>query len=82
MIVWYNFSDTQLRDKLEAVVKSRLDAGKLVVMTPYPDIPPDTIALTAWARRWGPFPTSQYNEDQIKQFINDFSCRFDPEGIC
>ncbi len=81
VVVWYNFTDTQLRDKLEAVVKNRADAGKLVVMVPYPDIPQGTIALTAWARRWGPSPTSQYNEDQVKDFINKFSRRFNPEGF-
>jgi hypothetical protein len=81
VVVWYNTTSASTRDQLEAEVKKRLESGDLVVMTPYPDLPPETIALTAWARR-DVFPVSEYDDSRVDQFIRTFSCRFDPEGFC
>jgi len=47
---------------------------------PYSDMPADTIALTAWARR-DLFPVSDLTTDRIDQFIEVFDCRFNPENF-
>ncbi len=81
VVVWYNSSDTSVRDQLEGWVKNRLENDKLVVMTPYPDLPANTIALTSWSRR-DTFPVSDMTESRVKDFINKLACHFDPEGFC
>jgi len=80
VVVWYNTSDTEARDRLRGWVEDRLDADKLVVMAAYPDMPADTIALTAWTRR-DVFPVSEMTEDRVKDFIDKLACRFNPENI-
>ncbi len=81
VVVWYNSDDTEVRGQLEDWVLDFDDSGKLVVLAPYPDIPADTVALTAWARR-DVFPVSEMTEDRVKDFINKLACHFDPEGFC
>ena len=81
VVVWYNSSDIDVRDRLENWVEDEGGSGKLVVMTPYPDIPADTIALTAWSRR-DAFPVSDLTESRVKDFISKLSCRFDAENFC
>jgi hypothetical protein len=81
IVVWYNSSDTSVRDELEGWVTDELNGGKAVVLTPYPGIPTDTVALTAWARR-DVFQLSDLTEKRVKDFISKLSCRFDPEHIC
>ena len=80
VVIWYNTADTNIRDQIEAVAKKRLKAGNLVVVAPYPDLPADTVALTAWARRQV-FPVSQYDESRVDTFIKTFSRRFNPENF-
>jgi hypothetical protein len=80
VVVWYNSSDTAIRDKLEKWVEDEGNKGGFVVMTPYPDIPKDTVALTAWARR-DVFPVSDMTEKRVKDFIEKLNCHFNPEGF-
>ncbi len=80
VVVWYNTADTAVRDKLEDWVADEADSGKLVVLTPYPDIPENTIALTAWSRR-DVFTVSDLTEKRVKDFIGKLACRFNPERI-
>jgi hypothetical protein len=81
VVVWYNFDDPELRDQLEGWVDDASNGGDtLVIMTPYEDIPEDTVALTAWSRR-DLFPTSEMTEDRVKDFIDTLACRFNPENI-
>lgn len=81
VVVWYNFDDTALRDQLEGWVDDASNGGDtLVIMTPYPDLPEDTVALTAWSRR-DVFPTSDMTEDRVKDFIDTMACKFNPEDI-
>jgi hypothetical protein len=78
IVVWYNSTDTKVRDDLENWVIDEGNKGKFVVLTPYPDLPPNTVALTAWARR-DIFPTSDLTEKRVKDFIDKLNCRFNPE---
>jgi hypothetical protein len=80
VVIWYNSSDTKVRDQIEKIATSELKSGKLVVMTPYPDIAKDTIALTAWSRR-DVFPVSELTDKRVKDFIEKLSCRFNPENV-
>jgi hypothetical protein len=80
VVVWYNSTDPEVIQQLESAVKDKLEDKKLVVLTPYKDIAEDTIAMTAWARR-DVFPASELTEDRVKEFIDVFSRRFNPEGF-
>ncbi len=80
VIIWYNTANIDIRNKIEAEATKRLKAGALVVVTPYPALPADTIALTAWSRR-DVFPVSQYDDSRLDTFIKTFSCRFNPENV-
>jgi hypothetical protein len=68
-------------DELEALVQSRLEDDELIVMTPFPDMEEETIALTVWAQR-DKFPVSEYTKDRVETFLEAHYCRFDPEGFC
>lgn len=80
VVVWYNSDDVKVRDQLEDWVGDEGAQGGFVVMTPYPDIPKDSVALTAWARR-DVFPVSDMTEKRVKDFIEQLNCRFNPEGF-
>jgi hypothetical protein len=80
VIVWYNSADLGVRDQLESWASDELRSGTFVVMAPYSVLPQDTVALTAWARR-DVFPTSDMTGSRVKDFIDQMSCRFNPEGF-
>jgi hypothetical protein len=80
VVIWYNTANTDIRNKIEAEATKRLKAGNLVVVAPYPDLPADTIAITAWARR-DVFPVSEYTDSRLDTFIKAFACRFNPENV-
>lgn len=58
-----------------------LPVQPLVVMSPDPDLAPDSIALAAWTRV-DDFPASDYDDARARSFIKAHSCRFDPERFC
>jgi hypothetical protein len=68
-------------ERLFSVVAQSLDNDKRVVMAPSPDLPPDTIGLASWTRV-DAFPSAEYTDDRVQDFIDTHSCRFDPEGFC
>lgn len=76
-VVWYNTDDTAIRDQLEALVEAAGD-DKLLVMAPYPEMEPNTIALTSWSRI-DKFPTSEFTADRVSKFIDVNERRFNPE---
>jgi hypothetical protein len=80
IVVWYNTTDTNIRDQLKDIVAGYGDKNALVVMAPYPEMESETIALTAWGRR-DKFPVSEYSEDRVKTFIDKLKCRFNPESM-
>lgn len=79
VILWYNTEDEDLKEQLLDFASSNSD--KLLVVTPYPDMEEETIALTAWARI-DKFPAGEWDPDRAKDFVSTFECRFDPESIC
>jgi len=80
VVVWFNTTNTAVRDKLEAEVTKRVKDGYYVVMTPYSDIPPDTIYLTSWARR-EKIDVASYDDATVDKFITTFQCAFNPENF-
>ncbi len=81
VVIWYNTADQDLIDKIEALVAENLDNGRFIVVTPYPDMEQDEIALTAWGRR-DKFPVSEYSDERLQRFIDALECHFDPEQLC
>lgn len=80
VVVWYNTTDQAAIDKLKSWVKQELDRGRLLVMTAYAGMEPETIAFTAWTRL-DKFPVSELNEKRFRDFVNEHHKRFNPEGF-
>jgi hypothetical protein len=86
VIVWYNTENQDVINQLKSVVQGELDRRKIVVMSKYTDMEPDTIALTAWTRL-DKFSVSDFNSDpskykgEVKTFIDKLSKHFNPEGF-
>ncbi len=88
VVVWYNCNGgetplttegcAQLRDRLAAIVRSALDDGLFILMTPYAEME-NQIALTAW-QYLDAF--DQFDEAHVRAFIASFECKFNPENLC
>ena len=78
-IIWYNTTDQDVIDDLEEFVGNNRD--KLLVLTPYPQMAEEHVAITVWSRR-GLIPASEYSREFIEDFMDDWYCKFDPEGFC
>lgn len=82
VIVWYNCADCEEEiSTLKQIVLDYLEDGRQLVMTPYPEMEPDTIALTGWTRL-DKFGVDEFDEGRARRFIETHECRFDPEEIC
>ena len=80
VVVWYNTDDEDIKQQLESVVKDQQDRRRLVAMVPYPEMEPDTIAVTAWTRL-DKFPVSEFSKKRVEQFIEAHNKRYNPEGF-
>jgi hypothetical protein len=78
VVIWYNTTNQQVIDGLESVIKDKLDDNALLVLAPYPDMEPDTVALTSWTRI-DKFLVAQYSDDRVNTFISAHERRFNPE---
>ena len=63
---------------LPDAIAERLRNGELLVMTPYPDMEREQIAVTAWSRI-DKFPVSEYSLARVEAFIDAHMRRFNPE---
>ena len=79
VIVWYNTADDDVIDELQSFARQNSD--RFLVVTPYPEMEEETIAITAWSRR-DEFSASDYTRGRLQRFLNAHECRFDPEGLC
>jgi hypothetical protein len=77
VVIWYNTTDQDVIDQLESFVEGRPD-DDLLVLTPYPDMEDDTVAITSWTRI-DKFPAAEYDEERLTTFIDDHMRRFNPE---
>jgi hypothetical protein len=80
VVIWYNTGNTQVVQQLTALTESNIQRGKQVVLTPYPGMEADTVAVTAWTRL-DKFPVGQFSIDRLQAFINTHERRFNPEGF-
>jgi hypothetical protein len=80
VVVWYNTGDQRLIKQLEELVSRELRNQRLVVISSYSGMEPDTIALTAWTRL-DKFPAREFTEQRVVRFIERHNKRFNPEGF-
>jgi hypothetical protein len=86
VVIWYNTEDAAVIQKLADIANGELDRRRLVVMSKYTGMEPDTIALTAWSRL-DKFTVSdfkgdgKFNEKRVTDFIEEHQRRFNPEGL-
>jgi hypothetical protein len=80
VVIWYNTSNQQVIDQLKKITNDNLDRRKLVVMSQYTEMEPDTIAVTAWTRM-DKFTSSEFTKERVQKFIDAHDRRFNPEGF-
>ena len=80
IVLWYNTDDQAIIDELESLILERLEAGQLLVMTPYLEMEAEHIALTGWSRI-DKFPIEEYSRERVEQFIDVHERRFNPEDF-
>jgi len=83
VIIWYNTSDRDVIDELEAFAIDQLETpgGINLVLAPYPDMADETVAITTWSRR-DMFPAAELDTDRLQAFLDAHYCRFDAESFC
>jgi hypothetical protein len=84
VFVGYNCDSNDCFDAVEdlrAVVEGQLRGGARVIMAPDSDLDADTIALAAWTRV-DVMAADDFDDVRARDFIEQHSCRFDPEGFC
>lgn len=79
VIVWYNTTDETIIDDLRAFGQDNSVA--LFVVTFYPEMDEETVAITTWSRRLV-MTVSDYDRDGLQEFFDVHACRFDPESFC
>jgi hypothetical protein len=81
VIVWYNCTDCdELVSEIRQVAEDYLRDGRELVMSPYPEMEANTIALTGWSRL-DKFPVGEYSEERLRRFVEAHERRFNPEGF-
>jgi hypothetical protein len=80
VVIWYNTDDPSIIDQIKKIWQDEVDRKKLVAVTKYTDMEPNTIAITAWTRL-DKFSVSDFNRKRIVDFIEAHSKRFNPEGF-
>jgi Protein of unknown function (DUF3105) len=80
VVIWYNTSDETVLQQLRSIATDALDRRRLVVMSQYSGMEPNTIALTSWTRL-DKFPVSEFNRNRVSTFIEEHNKRFNPEGF-
>jgi hypothetical protein len=80
VVVWVNTNNAEVIRELESVVNNALDRRRLVVMSRYSEMEPETIAVTSWTRL-DKFPVSEFTNKRVSDFIEEHQRRFNPEGF-
>jgi hypothetical protein len=80
VVIWYNTSNQDVIRQLADITNSALDRRRLVVMSQYTEMEPDTIAVTAWTRI-DKFTSSEFDRKRVQDFIEAHNKRFNPEGF-
>jgi hypothetical protein len=80
-IIWYNTQDQAVIDDLESYATDLLRSDMRIVLTPFQEMGPETVAITVWSRR-DIMPASEYSRERLQAFLDALYCRFDPERFC
>jgi hypothetical protein len=80
VVIWYNTDDQNVIKQLADLTNNELDRRRLVVMTKYTEMEPNTVALTAWTRL-DKMSVSEFTVKRARDFIEENSKRFNPEGF-
>jgi hypothetical protein len=80
VVVWYNTDDQGIIDQLKSIVNEALDRRRMVVMSQYTEMEPNTIALTSWTRL-DKFGVGEFDKKRVSDFISENQRRFNPEGF-
>lgn len=80
IVVWYNTTDEAIIDQLKEIVQGQINRRRFVVMSQYPGMEADTIALTSWTRL-DKFSIADFSKERIEDFISEHHKRFNPEGF-
>jgi hypothetical protein len=80
VVIWYNTTDQAAIAQLKKIAQDNIDRKQFVVMTQYPDMEAETIAVTSWTRM-DKFPVGELTRDRVQNFIDVNEKRFNPEGF-
>jgi hypothetical protein len=81
VVIWYNCSDCgEVVASMSEIAEGYLEDGRALVMTPYPEMEENTIALTSWSRL-DKFSVDEYSEERLRTFVEAHERRFNPEGF-
>lgn len=79
VVVWYNTIDEAIIDDLQDFAEGK--RGRFLVVSFYPEMEAETVAITSWSRRLI-MSVSEYDREMLDEFFDVHECRFDPEGFC
>lgn len=68
-------------EEVENITDGRIDRGRRVVMAPNSDLVEGTIGMSAWTRVLT-LNYEEFDDGDVKDFIDTHSCRVDWEGFC
>jgi hypothetical protein len=81
VIIWHNCTDCDSTvETMKEITRKGLLADRNLIMVPYPEMEPNTIAFTAWTRL-EKFPVSEFTAERMEKFIKDHDRRFNPENV-
>lgn len=84
VVIWYNCVTSACSQdvvlELERLMEHFEDERHLVVLTPYPGMEPDMVAVTAWTRL-DKFSATEFSRERVHEFVDLFERRYNPEGI-
>ena len=72
----------ELQDVLDELQDfARDNDNRFLVVSRYTEMEEDTVAITGWSRRLT-MSVDDFDRDQLKDFLDEHECRFDPEDFC
>ncbi len=80
-VVWYNTEDQDIIEDLQDFGSDNSGPNPFLVVSLFPDMEDETVAITTWSRRLV-MSTTDYDRDLLQDFFDVNNCRFDPEGFC
>jgi len=79
VVLWYNTNDQEVIRQLDEWAQANSD--RYLVVAPYPELEPETVAISAWSRR-DKVPAAPFDGARLQRFLDAHECRFDPERLC